>query len=72
MRRIHPGSRRLWRGLVDHPPMKVVTWNVNGIRARKDQVLALLADEEPDVVCMQETRASPQQIPETLAVKRRP
>jgi exodeoxyribonuclease III len=47
--------------------MKVVTWNVNGIRARKDQVLALLAEEAPDVVCLQETRASPEQVPEALA-----
>jgi exodeoxyribonuclease-3 len=47
--------------------MKVVTWNVNGIRARKGQVLELLAAEAPDVVCLQETRASPEQIPEELA-----
>ncbi len=46
--------------------MKVATWNVNGIRAREAQLLAWLEAEAPDVVCLQEIKASPEQIPETL------
>ena len=47
--------------------MKVATWNVNGIRARSSQVAHWIDGEEPDVICLQETKASPEQIPEPLA-----
>ena len=42
--------------------MKVATWNVNGIRARSVQLLEFLARERPDVVCLQEIKASPDQL----------
>ena len=47
--------------------MKIVTWNVNGIRARQAQVQELIAAEQPDVVCLQEIKAYPQQVPGLLA-----
>jgi exodeoxyribonuclease III len=43
--------------------MKIVTWNVNGIRARQAQVQELLDREQPDVICLQELKASPDQLP---------
>jgi exodeoxyribonuclease-3 len=46
--------------------MKVVTWNVNGIRAREAQLTELLASESPDVVCLQEIKAAIDQIPAAL------
>jgi exodeoxyribonuclease-3 len=46
--------------------MKIATWNVNGIRARQVQLEAWLAAERPDVVCLQEIKATPEQIPESL------
>jgi len=46
--------------------MKVATWNVNGIRAREAQALDWLAREAPDVVCLQEIKAKPEQVPATL------
>jgi exodeoxyribonuclease-3 len=46
--------------------MKVATWNLNGVRARKADVLSLLALERPDVLCLQEVKAGPEQIPEEL------
>lgn len=39
-------------------PLTVVTWNVNGIRARLDHVLTYVSDNEPDVVCLQETKVA--------------
>ena len=36
--------------------MKIATWNVNSIRARKDRVLAWLDVNPVDVLCMQETK----------------
>jgi len=47
--------------------MKVLTWNVNGIRARQAEVQDLLAAEQPDVVCLQEIKAAPEQVPALLA-----
>jgi exodeoxyribonuclease-3 len=46
--------------------VKLLTWNVNGIRARQGQLQELLADEDPDIVCLQEIKATPAQIPELL------
>lgn len=42
--------------------MKIATWNVNGIRARQAQVLEWIAAEKPDVICLQEIKASLDQL----------
>ena len=36
--------------------MRVATWNVNSLRARRPRVLDWLATRQPDVVCLQETK----------------
>jgi exodeoxyribonuclease-3 len=46
--------------------VKVVTWNVNGIRARYQELARLSDEEQPDVVCLQEIKATPAQVPESL------
>jgi exodeoxyribonuclease-3 len=43
--------------------LKIATWNVNGIRARHDQVHAWIERDRPDVVCLQEIKATPDQVP---------
>jgi exodeoxyribonuclease-3 len=43
--------------------VKVATWNVNGIRARSAQVLEWVTREQPDVLCLQEVKASPDKVP---------
>ena len=43
--------------------MKIGTWNVNGLRARQAQLLDWVERECPDVVCLQEIKASTDQIP---------
>jgi exodeoxyribonuclease-3 len=48
--------------------MKIATWNVNGIRARQAQFCDWLARDRPDVVCLQELKAEPGQIPEACKV----
>jgi exodeoxyribonuclease-3 len=48
--------------------LKVATWNVNGIRARQAQFCEWLARDRPDVVCLQELKAEPGQIPEACKV----
>ena len=44
--------------------MKIATWNVNGIRARQDQLVAWLRRDQPDIVCLQELKAEAAQIPD--------
>ncbi|MBI3312718.1 MAG: exodeoxyribonuclease III [Candidatus Omnitrophica bacterium] len=47
--------------------MKILSWNVNGIRAaQKKGFLDWLERESPDVLCVQETKASPSQLDATL------
>jgi exodeoxyribonuclease III len=46
--------------------MKIATWNVNGIRAREAQFHDWLQTDAPEVVCLQEIKASPHQIPPLL------
>ncbi|MEI8394514.1 MAG: exodeoxyribonuclease III [Rhodospirillaceae bacterium] len=36
--------------------MKIVTWNINSVRLRLDLLLRLIAENEPDVICLQETK----------------
>ncbi|AKF07012.1 Exodeoxyribonuclease III [Sandaracinus amylolyticus] len=44
-------------------PIKIITWNVNSIRARHDRLLALLARHEPDVLCLQELKLEEAKFP---------
>lgn len=46
--------------------MKAATWNVNGIRAREAQVAEWMAREAPDVLFLQELKATSDQIPASL------
>lgn len=48
--------------------MKLVSWNVNGLRAvyRKGEFLSFVKKEKPDIVCLQETKASEEQLPDEL------
>ena len=46
--------------------MKIGTWNVNGIRARAGQLAEWLERERPDIVCLQEIKASVDQLPFTI------
>src|SRR3954469_25000516 len=43
--------------------MKIVTWNVNGIRARQAELQDLIDSEHPDVICLQEIKAAVDQLP---------
>jgi len=46
--------------------VKIATWNVNGIRARQAQVAEWVALERPDVVCLQEIKATSDQVPAAI------
>ena len=45
--------------------MKIITWNVNGLRAAlRKGVLPWIIEESADVMCLQETRVLPEQLTE--------
>ena len=47
--------------------MKLVTWNVNGIRAAiRNGFWEWLSSDAPDILCLQETRIQAEQIPENM------
>ena len=46
--------------------MKIVTWNVNGIRAREAQLREWIDREQPDIVCLQEIKAAVDQVPVSI------
>ena len=43
--------------------MKIVTWNINGVRARIGNLLHWLAESKPDIVCLQEIKSADDQFP---------
>ncbi len=36
--------------------MKIATWNINGVKARIDNLTQWLKDSDPDIVCLQEIK----------------
>jgi exodeoxyribonuclease-3 len=43
--------------------MRLATWNVNSVRARLPRLLDWLAEVEPSVVCLQETKCAAEEFP---------
>ncbi len=43
--------------------LKIATWNVNGIRARYAQLCEWVVRDRPDILCLQEIKALPDQVP---------
>ena len=48
--------------------MKLISWNVNGIRAvhKRGQILPFFVSEKPDILCLQEVKATKDQLPEEI------
>ncbi len=44
--------------------MRIVTYNVNGIKARLPRLIEYLTEEQPDIVCLQELKSSDDTFPE--------
>lgn len=43
--------------------MKIATWNINGVKARIDTVLAWLQETQPDIACFQEIKSVDENFP---------
>ncbi|KKU75405.1 MAG: exodeoxyribonuclease III [Candidatus Ryanbacteria bacterium RIFCSPLOWO2_12_FULL_47_9c] len=48
--------------------MKIISWNINGLRAvhAKGLFLPFVKKEKPDILCIQETKSDEEQLPEEL------
>ncbi|MBS2023187.1 MAG: exodeoxyribonuclease III [Deltaproteobacteria bacterium] len=46
--------------------MRIVTWNVNSIRAREERLAAFLKTHAPDVLCLQELKCQEHEFPQML------
>ena len=47
--------------------IEIISWNVNGIRAvANKEALKWVDERQPDILCLQEIKALPEQIPNTL------
>jgi len=47
--------------------MKIISWNVNGVRAvAKKGLLDIIRELNPDIMCFQETKAQPDQVQEVF------
>ncbi|MBI2249143.1 MAG: endonuclease/exonuclease/phosphatase family protein, partial [Brevundimonas diminuta] len=43
--------------------LRIVTWNINSVRLRIDQVARFVAENAPDVLCLQEIKCTEDQFP---------
>ncbi|MCT4656128.1 MAG: exodeoxyribonuclease III [Cohaesibacter sp.] len=43
--------------------MRIATWNINGIKARHDNLLRWLKEESPDIACLQEIKSVDEKFP---------
>jgi len=50
--------------------IEIISWNVNGIRAvASKEALKWIDERDTDILCLQEIKALPEQIPDTLFLK---
>jgi exodeoxyribonuclease-3 len=45
------------------PSMRIVTWNVNSVRARLERLVPWLVERRPEVACLQETKVEDERFP---------
>ncbi len=43
--------------------MKIATWNINGVKARLDGLVAWLRESNPDIACLQEIKSVDETFP---------
>ena len=44
-------------------PLTIATWNINSVRLREGLVARVMADEQPDILCLQECKSPVENIP---------
>ncbi|WP_211099997.1 exodeoxyribonuclease III [Acuticoccus kandeliae] len=47
----------------DRTPVRIATWNINGVKARQESLTRWLEEAAPDIVCLQEIKSQDEQFP---------
>lgn len=55
---VETGFRDMAASVTWSTPMRIVTWNVNSVRARLDRVVTWLKAHQPDALCLQELKVT--------------
>src|SRR5262249_30484493 len=63
MRCIDQRSWRLRDAGPNNHPMKIATWNINGVKARIDGAVTWLKETNPEVACFQEIKCTDEAFP---------
>ncbi len=50
-------------------PLRIVTWNINSVRLRAPLLAQIVAELDPDVICLQEIKCRPEQFPSKAVTK---
>ena len=53
----------MWMWFIFFSLMKIVSWNVNSVRARIDNILDYIKDSKPDVLLLQEIKTQDENFP---------
>lgn len=48
--------------------MKILTWNINGLRATKSPITQVLNELDADIICIQETKVAKEQLESCVAI----
>jgi exodeoxyribonuclease III len=62
-RRFHDSRPSHEQAIPGAASVKIATWNVNGIRKRQAELQTFIEREKPDVLCVQEIKATTDQLP---------
>jgi exodeoxyribonuclease-3 len=49
--------------------IRIITWNINSVRLRINLVLKLLQEQQPDVLCLQETKSPDEHFPHSPLIE---
>src|SRR5712691_1959011 len=58
-----PGLRRDDNLMVRGAGVRLITWNINSVRLRAGLVCRLIEEQQPDVLCLQETKSPDEHFP---------
>ena len=59
----HCSAVRQWLSAKRGQQLKIASWNINSVRARLGIVERLLREEQPDILCLQETKVTDDDLP---------
>ena len=53
----------MWLWIIIFCLMKIISWNVNSVRARIENILNYIKDSNPDILCLQEIKTQNENFP---------